>query len=105
MPEIVMHVFDKTTGKELSQAKAFTSNTRTFGYDSDKVLTADSFASTDPTRASRIGRTLKQDFIARIASLKSQASNSPPCTKDNCLWCKKCFNIVAIVLGRQNQII
>ena len=108
--EIILHVYDKTTGQELSEADINEPNVRVFSYSVDRILTEDDFIINklpdgmkvfDTTMATRKGKTLKQDFIDRIASIKQRAQSEKPCSAAYCHWCKDCYNKVCDNVGRK----
>lgn len=108
MPQVVLHVFDKTSGIELDKSKVDDSNVRVFSYNTDHVLndndfilegTPENIIKLDPLRIGRVGKTLGQDFKDRNTALKVLAQDGNNCDLDNCTWCKGCFNLVAIETG------
>lgn len=100
MPEIILHVYDKDTGQELSVAEVNEPNVRVFSFKTDKFILASDFAPTDTTSATRVGKTLGQDFIDRIVGIKARAIAEQQCSKNYCHWCKDCYNKVCDALGK-----
>lgn len=100
MVEIILHVYDKQTGKELKESLAFSSNTRTFSIITDKHEII-----IDPITKQKkdTGITKLQKFIENIPNLKFKVLTNPPCNKNQCLWCKDCYNKVCDKIGRPND--
>jgi hypothetical protein len=101
MPIVIMHVFDGTTGQEMSEADAFAPDTVVHSFNTDLICEAKDKNGNDILEPSRRGKTFKQDFIDRIASIKQRALIEKPCSRDYCHWCKDCFNKVADAVGRK----
>jgi len=112
MSEIILHAFSYQTRQEVVVTDFKTKGLRYFSYILDKILTEKDFitegtekdpTTLDPKRIGRIGKTLKQDFINRIDSIKARAKNNPGCTINNCQWCKSCFNKVCDAVNLQQH--